>query len=136
MSLVADQLSIPHDEAAARHGRDRPSRYLQTFIWRVVGALMKVGLRQDSGSLRVPYRDVGIVTYRYRAFSGQSISLGVIGCRQRHELIEGDASLADPFRKQDWKAGLDSGNAVRNPAKAGSRVWRQLARRVVVAKRA
>src|SRR6266849_4063464 len=59
----------------------------------------------------------------------------MIGSGQRDKLVERDATLANSFGKQNWKTCLDSRNAIRNPAKAGSRIWRELSRFVVVAKR-
>src|SRR5262245_60984303 len=117
MSDRPDQFAAIHDDLAAHNRRHRPPRDLESFIRRVVGAMVQVGRGNDRLSLRIPDRNIRVGPDRDRTFARmQTIQLGVIGRGDGDEVVEGDSPFRDTLRKQDGQTRLAARDAVRHPA--------------------
>ncbi len=94
----ADKLAAIHDNPPAHDGGHRPTRDLEPFIRRIVGALVQVGRRDRRLSCRIPDRNISVRPYRDRPFARMKpVHLGVIGRRDGDEVVERNPAFHDPF---------------------------------------
>src|SRR5260370_10057798 len=92
----ADKLAAIHDDLAAHDGRHRPTRDLEPFIRRIVGALVQVGRRDRRLLCRIPDRNISVRPYRDRPFARMKpVHFGAIGPRDATELVERDPAFDD-----------------------------------------
>ena len=97
---------------------------------------MQIGLPDRLLERRVPQDDVGVEADANRALAWiKAIDPRVIGRCQLHKFLKTDPSLRHPFREEDRQARFHAGNPVWHPAKRSARIRRQLALRIVIAKR-
>src|SRR5260370_22671677 len=133
----ADKLAAIHDDLAAHDGRHRPTRDLEPFIRRIVGAMVQVGRGDLRLSCRIPDRNIRVRPYRDRTFARMKpVHLGVIGRRDGYEMVERDPAFDDALRKQDGQTRLHAWYAVRHPAEACASLRHKFAGGVALPERA
>src|ERR1043166_5223938 len=136
-ALGPDYRSIFCNHPPPGNGRDRPSCYLKSFPRRIVRTVMQIGLPDRFLQLGIPQHDVGVEAHTDRTLARiKTINSRVISGSQLDEFLETDPSLRHALREEDRQARFYPRDSVWYPAKRCTRIRRQFALRIVVAKRA